>query len=150
MSTVARFTATTMISYDLLETIEDQLLAEMNDLRDSFNPLADRLPLADGLEILKVHFKAFHALLGPNGDRNFEAKMLEGFSKRFDALIPNDSPENELAKSVIGAAGFASLKYWLFNSDKIDGNQTIEVAEKILTKGALTYIRRLAQHNQQF
>ncbi|MDF9445568.1 TetR/AcrR family transcriptional regulator, partial [Limosilactobacillus mucosae] len=28
--------------YDLLETIEDQLLAEMNDLRDSFNPLADR------------------------------------------------------------------------------------------------------------
>lgn len=136
--------------YDLLETIEDQLLAEMNDLRDSFNPLADRLSLADGLEILKVHFKAFHALLGPNGDRNFEAKMLEGFSKRFDALIPNDLPENELAKSVIGAAGFASLKYWLFNSDKIDGNQTIEVAEKILTKGALTYIRRLAQHNQQF
>ena len=32
----------------------------------------------------------------------------------------------------------------------MDGNQTIEVAEKILTKGTLTYIRRLAQHNQQF
>lgn len=136
--------------YELLETIENQLLTQMNELRDSFDPLVsvDDLPLADGVEILKKHFKAFHALLGPNGDRNFEAKMQEGFSQRFDTLISDDTPENELAKAIIGAAGFAALKYWLFNSDRIDGEQSVETAKKILTEGALTYVRQSARHHQ--
>ncbi|WEE35629.1 TetR/AcrR family transcriptional regulator [Lactiplantibacillus paraplantarum] len=138
--------------YDLLQTIETKLLKKIDDHRQQQNPLTDnnhqfiQSSLESGLQYFKANFAEFHALLGPNGDHQFENKLEDGFNQRYAQLITANSVELELVRLAITAMSIRMLKYWLFNPEKISMADITESMTKIMSEGPLQYLHDHLQY----
>ena len=135
--------------YELLEAIEGRLLDDIDVVRNQFD--APSLLVATdfhqtsqaGLAFYQEHAKEFHALLGPNGDRSFEAKLEQNFANRYRQLVQDGRYELELTRLAITAMVMRILKYWLFNASRVSVEQLSTVLDALIRQGPLQYIRQL-------
>ncbi|MCH3922061.1 TetR/AcrR family transcriptional regulator [Limosilactobacillus sp.] len=133
--------------YQLLERIEDDLIEQIDSIRDQVNPLqADHSAelLQTEVNFFNQHFNELQTLLGNNGDRHFETKLTQGFNERFATLTHHqDNAQAMMIRQVIVATSMTVLKFWLFNADQIDGEEVIHSISDILQNGAFSYLRKV-------
>ncbi|GEO68184.1 TetR/AcrR family transcriptional regulator [Levilactobacillus acidifarinae] len=136
--------------YDLLQTIEGQLLKKIEHQRQRVTPLTTtdqhfiQTSLESGLQYFQENFKEFHALLGPNGDHQFENQLEVGFDQRYAQVITATGVNYELIRVSITAMSLQMLKYWLFNPEKISTTEIATVMTQIMAEGPLNYLQRLS------
>lgn len=139
--------------YQLLERIEDDLIEQIDSIRNQVKPLqsdqsADLLQME--VNFFNRHFAELQVLLGNNGDRHFEAKLTQGFYERFAAFTHHQAnPQVMMIRQVIVTTSMTVLKFWLFNAEQIDGEEALHSISAILQNGAFSYLREVTGQDNQ-
>ena len=139
--------------YQLLDRIEDNLIEQINLMRNQANPLQSshsQALLQTEVSFFNQYFKELQILLGRNGDQYFETKLTQGFNERFETLTHHqDNPRAMMIRQVIVATSMTVLKFWLFNADQIDAEDVIQSIADILQYGAFSYLRKVTGQGDQ-
>lgn len=136
--------------YELLQTIEERLIADFVDkrlMKVKLNQLEDQFFNEDLLttrtQYFNKHYRQFRILLGPNCDRSFENRLRNCLNHRYQVIADGiDKKQVELVQRMIVSMIIEGLEYWL-NEPSIDIETLNRVLRSILMNGPLKYLKSL-------
>ncbi|MCH4171543.1 MAG: TetR/AcrR family transcriptional regulator [Lactobacillus sp.] len=131
--------------YDLVESIEKDLLQEMVEAHIERNPFAlNGGAMATGLKFYRKRADRFASLLGPNGDRSFEYKIKKQLSKDFDQQYAWEDltlKERYLEDAMLDL-GMNMVKFWVTNPAMSEADM-VEVIYGIMESGPTATMKKL-------
>lgn len=137
--------------YQLIEDIEDKLIDinfgsqpdRISDIKQ-FDTIFTDNAINSALKSIQDNFKEYHALLGDNGDRYFETKLVKKFIERYNSLVSGTTDLRlELTRVAHISMVMGILKYWLKNSDRISLDEIDNVVKKLSKEGPMQYTKEL-------
>lgn len=135
--------------YNLISKIEAELINQikMNRERKKQDKILLKSNMKDnifeGIKFCDKHFKEFHALLGENGDPNFEHKLEDSFTEFYKGNIKFSGLEAELIRITFVTISLKILKYWIFNRDEISVEELSIIADNLFSEGPINYFKKL-------
>lgn len=132
--------------YDLLEDMENELLAELETLLNG-NPVIVKSASEQSSQFFASIFSFLlnnkemcAILLGENGDKNFVSKIIEMGKEKcieeYGKLYPSVSVvQSELYYTFIASGFLAIFQYWLENEDRVSIETIAKGAERIILEG---------------
>lgn len=135
--------------YDLLETTEDELIAELMEkvkrivisiLRDE-----DIDPFLPPLEFYQRYSKLLRVLLGANGDPNFIHKIKTIIKKTLREVFQKEKIPNienmEYVMEYISSAQIGIISYWLLNDMNLPIRTLGEMIKQITLNGPVGFLK---------
>lgn len=135
--------------YDLRETTEDELIAELvvklRDLIPKIIREENINPFLPPLEFYQRYSKFLKILLGANGDPNFVHKIKAILKKTLREMLKNEHiPEIENMEYVmefISSGMIGIISHWLANDMAIPVEEMGEMIKKVMNHGPLGYLK---------